>query len=91
MTVESDDSLSPIELDHHEAIQIGIVLGARQVVVSLNQSVSSWLSPGEEVVHLSSRVVVDVSECLDVGKPLDIATIVLQPNCSVEGHLVVLT
>jgi hypothetical protein len=41
-------------------------------------------------VHLSGRVVVDVSEGLDVGQPLDVAAVVLEPDGSVEGHLVVL-
>ena len=90
MSVEGHQSLSPIELDHHEAVEIGVVLCAGQVVVGLDVGVCGGLGAGEEVVHLGGRVVVDVSEGLDVRQPLHVAAVVLKPNSSMEGHLVVL-
>lgn len=90
MRVEGDQSLSPVELDHHEAVEVGVVLCARQVVVGLDVRVGRGLGAGEEVVHLGSGVVVDVAEGLDVGQPLHIAAVVLEPDGSMEGHLVVL-
>ena len=32
----------------------------------------------------------DVAQGLDFGQPLDVAAVVGEPNCSVEGHFVVL-
>jgi hypothetical protein len=32
----------------------------------------------------------DVSEGLNIGEPLDISTVVFEPNGSVKGHLIVL-
>ncbi len=90
MVVESDDPLTPVELDHHEGEQVSVVLGTREVVVGLDQSVSSGVDLGEEVTHLLRRVVVDVTESLDVAEPLDVGSVVGKPDGGVEGHLVVL-
>ncbi len=90
MTVECHNSLSPVELDHHEAVEVSVVLGSRQVVVGLDEGISDGLSPGEEVVHFSSGVVVNVAEGFDVGQPLDVPTVIFKPDCSMEGHFVVL-
>ena len=90
MCVESNDSLSPIELDHHEAIEVSIILGTRQVVVSFDKSIRHGFSPWEEVMNLSCGVVMDVSEGFDVGQPLDVPTIIFEPDGSMEGHFVVL-
>lgn len=90
MRVEGHQSLSPVELDHHEAVEVGVVLSAWQVVVGLDVGISGGFGAGEEVVHLGRRVVVDVAEGLDVGQPLHIAAVVLKPDRSMESHLVVL-
>ena len=90
MVVESHDPLTPVELDHHESVKVGIVLSPWQVVVSLNVSVSSLVHSREEITHFLRRVVMDVAEGLNVRKPLDVVGVVLEPNGSVEGHFVVL-
>jgi hypothetical protein len=90
VTVEGHNSFSPVELDHHESVQVGVVLCARQVVVRLDKSVSRRLSSREKIMHLGCGVVVDVPEGLNVRQPLHIPTVVLKPNGSVESHLVVL-
>lgn len=91
MGIESHQSFTPVELDHHESIQVGIVLGSRQIVVGLNQSVGGWLGSWEEIVHFASRVVMDVSEGLNVREPLNISSIIFKPDGSVESHLIVLS
>jgi hypothetical protein len=88
--IESDDSLSPIELDHHEAIKVSIVLSTREVVVGFDEGISHGLSPGEEVMHFSSGIVLNVAEGFDVGQPLDIPAVIFEPDGSVESHFVVL-
>ena len=90
MCVESDDSFSPIELDHHEAVKVGVILGTREIVVGLDEGISHGLSPGKEVMHFSCRIVMNVSEGFDVGQPLDIPAVIFQPDGSVESHFVVL-
>jgi len=66
MRIECHNSLTPIELNHHEAVKVGIVLGARQIVMSFDKSISSRFSAREEIVDLSCRVIMDVAESLDV-------------------------
>lgn len=90
MVVECGDPLSPVELDHHVGIKIGIALGTWQVVVSLNQSVDGGVDSGEEVFHLSSGVVCNISEGFYFGKPLNIASVVDKPDGSMEGHFIIL-
>jgi hypothetical protein len=62
MGVESNNTLTPIKLDLHESIKVGIVLGSWKIVVSLDVCISLRLDPGEEVCNLVSSVVVDVAE-----------------------------
>ena len=59
--------------------------------MGLDVGVSRGLGSWEEIVDFGSRVVVDVSESFNVGKPVDIATVFFEPDGSVEGHFVVLT
>lgn len=90
VVVEGYDALAPVELDHHEREQVCVVLGARQVVVGLDQPVREGVHSREEVADLLGGVVVDVAEGLDVGQPLDVVAVVGQPDCGVEGDLVIL-
>lgn len=90
MVVECYDTLSPVELNHHESVKIGVVLGSRQIVVCLHQSVSGWVGSGEEVAHLRRGVVVNVAEGFDIRQPIDVVAVVVEPNGSMEGHFVIL-
>ncbi len=59
--------------------------------MGLNKSISSRLISWEEVIHFGRRIIVDISKSFNVGKPLDIASIVLKPDGGVESHFVVLS
>lgn len=91
MVVESDNTLTPIELDHHVGIEVSIVLGTRQVVVGLNQGIGRGVYSREEVAHLLRGVVAGVAEGLDFGEPLDVVAVVGEPDGRVESHFVVLS
>ena len=60
--VEGDDTFAPVELDHHEGEEVGVVLGTGQVVVSFDEGVGCMVCAGEEVAHLLGGVVVDIAE-----------------------------
>ena len=66
MRVESHNSLTPVELDHHESVKISIVLGAGKVVVGFHESISSGFGAREEIIDFSCRVVMDVAEGLNI-------------------------
>lgn len=91
MVVEGDDTLAPVELDHHVGVKVGVVLSAWQIVVSLHQGVSSGIHAGEEVAHLLRGVVTGVAEGLNFGEPLDVVAVVGEPDGGMESHFVVLS
>lgn len=90
MSVKCHDTFTPIELDLHEAVEIGIILGTWKIVVSLYVSVSLRLYSWEKVCNFVSCIVMYVSEGFNFRKPLNIFGIVFEPDCSMESHLVVL-
>jgi len=65
MGIEGNDTFTPIELDLHESVEVGIVFGSWQIVVSLNVSICLRLNSGEEICNFIGSVVMDVSECFD--------------------------
>ena len=90
VVVEGDDTFAPVELDHHEGEEVGVVLGAGQVVVGFDEGVGCVVGAGEEVTHLLGGVVVDVAKGFHFRQPLHVLGVVCQPDCGVEGHFVVL-
>jgi len=63
MRVEGHNTLSPVELNLHEAVEVGIVLGTREIVMSLDVGVSLRLRFGEEICDFIGAVVMDTAEC----------------------------
>ena len=59
--------------------------------MGLNKSISSRLISWEEVIHFSGRIIMDISKSFNVGKPLNISSIILEPDGGVESHFVVLS
>lgn len=91
MVVESNNTLTPVELNHHISVKVGIVLSTRQVIVGLHQSISGGVHTREEVAHLLRRIVARVSESLYFGQPLDVMSVVGEPDGGMESHFVVLS
>lgn len=58
--------------------------------MGLHQGVGCRVHAREEIADFLSGVVVDIAKGLDLGEPLHVAGVVREPNCSVEGHLVIL-
>ena len=90
MGVKCHDTFTPIELDLHEAVKVGIILCSSKIVMSLDVSVSLRLYSWEKVRNFVGSIVMDVSEGFDFRKPLNILGVVLEPDCSMESHLIVL-
>jgi hypothetical protein len=91
MVVESDDTLAPVELNHHVGVKVGIVLSSWEIVVGLHQSISSNIHAREEVAHLLGGVVAGIAESLNFREPLHVMAVVCEPDSSMESHFVVLS
>jgi hypothetical protein len=58
--------------------------------MSLDVSVGLRLDSWEKVCNFVSCIVMNVSEGFNFRKPLNILCVVLEPDCSMESHLIVL-
>ena len=90
VSVKSYQPLTPVKLNHHKAIEIGVVMWARQIAVCLDQRVSRRFWAREVIHHLGWGVVVGIAESLNIREPLHVFAVVLEPDCSMESHFIVL-
>jgi hypothetical protein len=65
MSIECHNTFTPIELDLHEAVKVGVIFSSRKVIMSLDVSICLRLDSWEEISNLVCSVVMNVSESFD--------------------------